>query len=448
VLSFGSGRNSQQAFITVHLVDRFHRQRTLWEMERLVQDRLATIPGIRFPATYDYGATPLSTIRSTVDLMISGPDPAVLDRLGRDVDQRLHGVGGLKSAVRTWTLDRLEYRFLPDPDSLALHGLDSAGVASQVSAQVKGMAATLFRVPGQDSFAVWVQSRADRRASDLVLATLPVQTVQGPVPLSALGQVVTATVPTLHTRQGLQETVDVLGYRTTAAVTHIDANVDRALAGLELPPGYSISDEGEQKTMVEAFALLMAALMLGLVLLYFSLVPAFGSFLHPITIMVAIPLALIGATWAMLITGKHSCMPAFMGMILLAGIVVKNSILLIDFVQEARARGESVADALVSSVRVRTRPILMTAAATAVGMIPIAGEWAIGLERLSPLAVVAIGGLGVSTLLTLIYVPLFYDLFENMRRGIADMFGSRTAKVTSALQSKPAPDAGQGERES
>jgi multidrug efflux pump subunit AcrB len=293
-------------------------------------------------------------------------------------------------------------------------------------------------VPQQDSFAVWVQSRADRRGSDLDLATLPVQTLQGPVPLSALGQVVPAIVPTLHTRQGLQETVDVLGYRTTAAVTHINANVQRALQGLEMPPGYSIHEEGEQKTMDEAFSLLVAALMLGLVLLYFSLVPAFNSFIHPITIMVAIPLALIGATWSMLIMGKHSCMPAFMGMILLAGIVVKNSILLIDFIEEARRGGATIPEALVNSVRVRTRPILMTAAATAVGMIPIAREWAIGLERLSPLAVVAIGGLVVSTLLTLIYVPLFYDLFEKLRTFVGGLFGRSSDGAIPPQPSNPA----------
>ncbi len=222
-------------------------------------------------------------------------------------------------------------------------------------------------------------------------------------------------MPTLHTRQALVETVDVLGYRGTDAVTHVGANVDRALAGLELPPGYTLTDEGERKAMGEAFSALMAALLLGLVLLYFSLVPAFRSFLHPLTIMVAIPLGLIGAAWAMLVTGKHQSMPSFMGMILLAGIVVKNSILLIDFIQEARARGASIEDALVESVRVRTRPILMTAAGTAVGMLPIALEWAIGLERLSPLAVVAIGGLVVSTFLTLVYVPLIYALLERAR---------------------------------
>ena len=117
----------------------------------------------------------------------------------------------------------------------------------------------------------------------------------------------------------------------------------------------------------------------------------------------------------MLLTGKHQCQPSFMGMILLAGIVVKNSILLIDFIEEAREKGDGILEAIIGSVRVRTRPILMTAVGTAVGMIPIAFEWAIGLERLSPLAVVAIGGLLVSTFLTLVYVPILYSLFDELK---------------------------------
>jgi multidrug efflux pump subunit AcrB len=151
-----------------------------------------------------------------------------------------------------------------------------------------------------------------------------------------------------------------------------------------------------------------------MVLLYFSLVPAFRSFVHPLTIMSAIPLALIGAMWSLLIAGKQQSLSAFMGIILLAGIVVKNSILLIDFIEMAKEQGASTLEALKNSVRVRTRPILMTAFATAVGMLPIALERAIGLERLSPLAIVAIGGLMVSTFLTLLYVPIFYTIFEDI----------------------------------
>jgi multidrug efflux pump subunit AcrB len=134
--------------------------------------------------------------------------------------------------------------------------------------------------------------------------------------------------------------------------------------------------------------------------------------------MSAIPLGVIGAVWSMLVVGKQMCVPAFMGLILLGGIVVKNSILLIDFIAAARARGEGTEGALTGSVQIRTRPILMTAVATAVAMVPIAMERAIGLERISPLAVVSIGGLMVSTFLTMLFVPVLYSLFEDASRWV------------------------------
>lgn len=119
----------------------------------------------------------------------------------------------------------------------------------------------------------------------------------------------------------------------------------------------------------------------------------------------------------MLATGKHFSMPAFVGIILLAGIVVKNSILLIDFILQAMRRGEAMEKAISDSVKMRTRPILMTAFGTAAGMVPIALQWAIGMERLSPLAIVTIGEVIVSTFLTLAYVPMLFTLFEQLKAG-------------------------------
>jgi multidrug efflux pump subunit AcrB len=144
------------------------------------------------------------------------------------------------------------------------------------------------------------------------------------------------------------------------------------------------------------------------------LIPIFRSFGQPIVIMVAIPLAFIGVSWGMLLAGKHFCMPASMGMVLLSGIVVNNSILLLDFINQARANGAVRQEAIVQAIQTRTRPIVMTAASTMAGMLPIAMEMAVGLERLSPLAVVAIGGLLVSTFLTLVYVPIFYTVFDDL----------------------------------
>jgi multidrug efflux pump subunit AcrB len=403
--------------MTVHLVDRFHRTASIWDIEAAVRPQLQRIQGVRTVDVYDFGATPLSTIRAPIDVMITGPDIDTLDRIGTEVERRLRErVRGLTSVSRSWHADSVEQQFVADADTLALYGISPAALAGQLQASVRGGAASAFRVPNEDGLPIWVQMKGPARTSTSALASYPVMTSRGPVPLATLGRFIARPAPAVITRQGLQRTLDVQAYRGRVPISHLQEDVDAALKDLALPPGYAISQEGEIKQMDESFRGLLTALALGLVLLYFSLVPAFRSWLHPLTIMSAIPLALIGALWSMLAFNKHSCMPSFMGLILLAGIVVKNSILLIDFIIEARGRGESLQDALVGSVRVRTRPILMTAVGTAVGMLPIAGEWAIGLERLSPLAIAAIGGLLVSTFLTMIYVPVFYSLFEDLQR--------------------------------
>jgi multidrug efflux pump subunit AcrB len=414
VISFGAGRLAQQGNITVHLTDRFHRKESIWQIEDDLRGQFQKLPGMKSVDVFDFGATPLSTIRSSVDVMISGPDLETLNQIGNDVEQRLQKhLRGATSITRSWTLDSVEVQFTANPEKMALYQISPAAVAGQLAGAVRGMPSSVFRVPNQDGLTVWIQLPQAQREHARQLETYPIQTPVGAVPLAQLGTISRQPVASVITRQGLERTLDIQAYRARQPITHLQEDVTTALKGLQLPPGYSISQEGEVKQMNESFARLGQALLLGLVLLYFSLVPAFKSWIHPLTIMVAIPLALIGAVWAMLLADKHGCMPSMMGMILLAGIVVKNSILLIDFIIAAKARGASTYDALVDSVRIRTRPILMTAVGTAVGMLPIALQWAIGLERLSPLAVVAIGGLLVSTFLTMVYVPIFYSLFED-----------------------------------
>jgi len=420
VISFGAGRLAQQGLLTVHLTDRFHRRQSIWQVEDSLRVAFRQIAGLKSVDVFDFGATPLSSIRSPVDVMISGPDLAVLDRLGNEVEHRLrNGVRGATSVSRSWTMDNQEIAFHASPEKLALYRISPTAVAMQLQGAVRGMAGSVLRIPNQDGLGIWIQLAADQRQQAAQLETYPIQAPDGPVPLGQLGTLDRQATASVITRQGLQRTLDVAVYRARRPISHLQQDVTAALRGIQLPPGYGISHVGEIAQMHESFGRLGRALILGLVLLYFSLVPAFRSWIHPLTIMSAIPLALIGAAWSMLLVDKHGSMPSMMGMILLAGIVVKNSILLIDFIASARAGGASIRDALVESVRIRTRPILMTAVGTSVGMIPIAAEWAIGLERLSPLAVVAIGGLMVSTFLTMVYVPILYSVFEDGRQALA-----------------------------
>ncbi len=425
VVSFGTGRIPQQGMITAHFVDRFHRKETIWQIEEKIKKECEKIPGIRNLDVFDFGATPLSSIAAPVDLMITGPDPKVLDSLADNVAKRLMNVRGLTSVSRSWTLDKSELLLNVDVAKAARYGLDPVKISSELTAALSGTPASVLRVPGEDGYVIRVRYPSENRNSIKRLEEIYIPSAQGPVPLRELVDVKKVLTRTRFTRQDLESSVDVYGYRATASITHLQERIDKALEGFELPPGYTLSHEGEIKNMNEAGVRLAKALGLAVILLYFSLAPTFKSWLTPVTIMVAIPLSMIGAAWGLVLVNRHACMPANMGMILLAGIVVNNSILLIDFIEKARARGADIHKAIEQAVRVRTRPILMTASSTIVGMIPIAAERALGLERLSPLAVVAIGGLFVATFLTLIYVPIFYDLFDRIKQKATNLLQLR-----------------------
>ena len=423
VISFGTGRIPQQGMITAHFIDRFQRPATIWEIEDDIRAQAADIPGLKSFDVFDFGATPLSSIAAPVDIMISGPDPKVLDELADQVVGRLQQVKGLTTVSRSWSSDKTEFLLDIDLEKASRYGLDPETISTEIANALKGGQASTLRVPGEDGYAIRVRYPEAERHTTKELLAIYLPGNSGPVPLRELVSLIKTRTRTRFTRQGLAPTVDVYGYRSTIAITFLQENVLKALADLEMPAGYTLSHEGEVKNMGEAGKRLAKALGLAVILLFFSLVPTFRSWINPITIMSAIPLAMIGGAWGLLITGQHACMPANMGMILLAGIVVNNSILLIDFIEQARKQGKELKDAIEQAVRIRTRPILMTAISTIVGMLPIAAQRALGLERLSPLAVVAIGGLFVSTFLTLVYVPLFYSLVDKLRQRFSSQTG-------------------------
>ncbi|MEN6622962.1 MAG: efflux RND transporter permease subunit [Smithella sp.] len=414
-VSFGNGKLPQAGNITIRLVDHFHRQQDIWSIENYLRQEFASVPGLKYADVFDYGATPMASIKASVDVMISGPDRKMLDKIGQEIYDKMYMVGGLTSVSRSWSYDKQEALFIVNKERCSLYEISPLAVSRQLAAVIRGNTGSTYRIEGEDGIMFRVEYPKDRRDDLTKLANIYIITPKGAVPLQTLGTLSLQKTPTLITRQGLQNTLDIYGYREKTAITHLDTGVQNVIKDIELPAGYSISQEGDIKPMTDSFKSLGVALAIGLILLYFSLVPAFHSFIHPFTIMSAIPFGVIGGIWLLLATGKHSSMSAFVGIILLAGIVVKNSILLIDFILQARRRGDPMEKAILDSVHMRTRPIVMTALGTAAGMVPIALQWAVGLERLSPLAVVTIGGLMVSTFLTLVYIPMLFTLFEQLK---------------------------------
>jgi len=209
-------------------------------------------------------------------------------------------------------------------------------------------------------------------------------------------------------------------------------DIDKALAGLDLPAGISWQHSGMQANAQNAYASMIFAFLLGLVFVYMLLASQFGSFVHPITVMVALPLAMIGSAFAILVTKVELTVIFMIGIILLMGLATKNSILLVDFIIRYRREGKGRNEAVMEAGPVRLRPIMMTSLAIIIGMLPTAlGMGAAGAFR-APMAIAVVGGVVTSTLLSLVVVPVVYTIIDDILVRAGRLFGWKPAEVEAS----------------
>jgi multidrug efflux pump subunit AcrB len=273
---------------------------------------------------------------------------------------------------------------------------------------MRGAKVSSFGLQNSKDFGVRVWIDEEKRNSINDLSSVLLNTQKGKIPLFGVASVKTITEPSLITRDGLNYTLNIYGFRQKAAISHIMSSFEEQVKNVVLPQGVTMEQSGDVKQFEESAKRMLGAIAFALVLIFFTLVTLFNSVKISLMILISIPLTIIGASWMMLIMNYHTSMPAMMGFILLSGIIVNNAILLIHFAIEKMQIGMSKREAMFESIRIRTRPVLMTAFAVSAGMLPVAQGSAIGLERLAPLGAVAIGGLIVGTFLTLLFIPLVF----------------------------------------
>lgn len=410
-----------QAEITVNLTPRTEREQSQWAIMDAARAHLRDIPGVVVAIVKEKGGTARSTTAAPIDVRLSGPDATVLDSLGDTVYRRLQAVPGITNLYKNWALDTPELRVSIDRLRASELGFTGTEVAQAVYDAMEGRAATPFRQDGQRDLDVWIRYAERDRADLTALENVYLQTKDGlSVPLRDLARMELAIGPRVVTRENFQKTQDVLGFHYGRPLSDVVADVRTAIADIAVPAGYRVEIGGEQTDFQEARGRMLRALALGILAVYLVLVAQFRSFRHPLTIMVAVPLQFLGVATALLLAGKYLSMPALLGIILLTGTVVNNSIVLIDYILAKRRAGMELRSAIVESVSVRYRPIMMTAFSDLAGMLPLALEMAVGAERFSPIATVVIGGILAATLLTLIIIPTTFMLVERLpwRHGI------------------------------
>jgi multidrug efflux pump subunit AcrB len=407
VVSFGGGATTRETLrLTVRLVDRTRRDDDIWAIMGDWRQQIAAIDGVQSLRLAEYGATPMATTKAPLHVRISGDDPAVLDTLADRSLDALDSTPGLVDLRRSWHIDREEWRLRVDAGEAARHGLTPAGIAAAVQSASDGAPAGSLRVSGIDDLPLVVRLAAadlDRRER---LEELPLIIAGGQLPLRAVASLEAVHSRPFISREFLRQTVDLTANSSGRTIKEVAGLVSERLDPLALPAGYTIEVAGSAADMAQNQARMGKALLLGMLLLYLVLVATFRSFTNPLVVLAAIPPAVAAAMWGLLLFDKPMCMPAIMGLILLAGTIVNNSILLIGFIEKAKADGMAIDTAILESVRLRLRPILMTTVSTVLGLTPLIFEMAVGLERMSPLGIAAASGLIGGTLVTLVVVPV------------------------------------------
>ena len=364
-----------------------------------------------------------------IQISVRGGDLAELDRISARVADLVRSVPGAADVDRSLDRDKPEIRVNVDRKLASDLGIKLDSVAMTLRALLNGEVATQFEDPDGDAFDVRVRLQARQRQALEALNDVDILSANkdaaGKDMLIPVGQVAGFQRNTSSSQIRRYDLVrEVRVSANTAGRPMGDVVNDIRARGIELslPPGFEILYTGEAEDMRESFGYIYDALILAVVFIYLILASQFGSFTHPLAIMLSLPLSLIGVVGMLLLTGDTLNIMSMIGLILLMGLVTKNAILLIDYANKLRREGIARDEALARAGNTRLRPIVMTTLAMIFGMLPLALQIGAGSEIRSPMARAVIGGLITSTLLTLVAVPVMYSLLDDLT---GRLFGAR-----------------------
>ena len=399
--------------IQVNLVDRAKRAFTSKEIVQYTRSYLAEQPPAKVSVEMPFiiSMSGLGMRSAPVQFNLQGPDLEELRRSADALSAKLESLGGYVGIDTSYRGGNPELNLTIDRDRAASLGVPVAMVAMAVRTLVGGEKMTEL-AQGNDRVDVRVRLGDEDRKNAEDVTGIKVRSTWGQlVELSSLVSVSRGEGPSVIERQGRQRKVTVLadlqGKSLGQAVDEVNA-----AAKAVVPPNISTSFVGLGDVMKESFRDLNQALFLAVVLIYLILAAQFDSLIHPFTIMLALPLSVVGAFGALAALNIPLGLFAMIGLILLMGIVTKNGVLLVDYTNTLRKRGMSRDEALLAAGPVRLRPILMTSVATIIGMVPVALGRSLGGEVRAPMAIAVIGGLITSTVLTLLVVPVVYSLLD------------------------------------
>jgi HAE1 family hydrophobic/amphiphilic exporter-1 len=420
---FGGGGGS--ASVQMMLVPRAERERTSDEIATALRRVLVGIPGVTITTRATGGNQQMTRLLggggdSRLAVEVRGDDLDTANRISRDVLAVMRDTPGVASPQLGLEEGRPEMAIRVDRPKAALLGLSVTGVANTIRTNISGTQAATFRENGKE-FPIIVRLReADRDRAESVGEVL-ISTPQGMVlPAGNVLDLTPQTGPTQIERKN-QQRISRVNAEIDADIPLSEAikNVQARLPQVDVPQGFSVGFGAEVEQQSQAFAQLQVLLLLGVLLVYAVMASQYESLRDPFIVMFSVPVSAIGVVLALKLTATSFSLQAYIGVIMLAGIVVSNAILLVDYTNVLRRRDNmSLREAVVVAGRTRLRPILMTTLATVLGLVPMALGIGEGAELQAPMARVVIGGLVASTMVTLVLVPSVYTIFEEGWSGL------------------------------
>lgn len=349
-----------------------------------------------------------------ISVSIRGNDMEILEQISGELKSIMMKIEGTREVTTSLEEGIPEVHVNINKNKAAQYGLSSYGIASGVNSTLSGKTATRFKFEGEE---IDVVIKGDEIYSQSLhnLGLMQISTPGGgTVPLSQVADIELSRGPVSIQREDQARVVTVNCETYGRDVQSVTADINAMVGEYDVPQGYLISFGGESELIEDAFQDLGLVLILAIVLVYMILAAQFESMIQPLAIMFTVPLALSGGFLGLFLTGVDLSVPAVIGFIVLVGIVVNNAIVLVDYINKRRASGESRTEAILNAGPIRLRPILMTAMTTILGLFPLSLGIGEGSEMQMPLAVVVIGGLLLSTVLTLVYVPVMYTIIDDI----------------------------------
>lgn len=415
--TIGSGNDPvTKASILVKLVPTKERKKSDKKIMAEIRDEIKSIPGATYSMLEQGGP---GGNEKPVTLSIRGDDLSKLEKIADKVEAIVKSTPGAVDVENSLELSKPEIRINIDREKASDLAVNPYLIASTVRAMVDGTVATQYK-EGDEQIDVRVRLKKDDRKNinDLSLLTVKSNKKIGNqdflIPITDIAAITQDVGPSKINRYARQKEIRVDANLSGRFLGDVLGDIMKESSKLKLESGYSINVIGEGEMQAESFGNILLSLMLAIVFVYIVLAAQFDSFIHPFSIMLALPMSIIGAVLMLLIFGSSVSVMSLIGIIMLMGLVTKNGILLVDFTNVLRERGMSRFDALLKAGPTRLRPILMTTFAMIFGMVPVALALGEGAEFRAPMGQAVIGGLITSTLLTLFIVPVAYSLLDDL----------------------------------